>query len=821
MSKMTYQAYLNYIGQASRMMGWGALLIYDRHKTNTLLAQEYIERFTSGNDFPTINVTSETDQGSWTDMRNFMFDKPRLSFTNSSIASSRARLSMRVVSGEYLSLNKGLGEQQASIVSVAKLDPLNAPYLYMDIRLEEMNPGVVDGEGKVLLDLSRGESYTFKLSSSEDRNLKLGQAVEKLFKSWTPAQQRFELNRFVAGEGLLKPSSFAVRTHSLAHAGSVAPAQEDDAEEGAVLVGVAFNGQSNGTFPIKDSDLPYLLPDPPNANDDAFSMNILLSNGLWVPELIGKMLAQSPEFTAVQPEYVKDIRGFITRVDIGRGSAVLGGLRKDFNPPKVIIDADPIFVQVFSIDYPEQTFHFGSDLLGKLEILLSQDRLTVKWSGGGARTLGVTANTGSGDPYRSEHGFNADWVFSNEYAFGIVPSGEYKGQVKLEETQSVRNLKIQPHSSGNWANPFVGEIHANLNEALQKKFDAVLAILLNSGVSIDALRLNNLLFRSHQVAQPREVVAPGEFSLLGTLAPERTAFAIEPLEPVVSAGASLQLSIQPAATGVQWSVENLPGESGAKGIISGTGLYRAPSSDTFIGDASRRVLVVARKGDAVSRALVSITANDISVYPWLQVAQHGGQRYVLVAAEGSGSGQLNWTLAPGSLGRVRDPGPQDDDLDIPQGQSVKVYESPAYAPGPPGSYQEAVHFDQIVVQAGSGSSETVDLLVPWSTPTSWFTVQRVAGDIELTMWTQGRNGPEKIEPEYAFWYLVTGGGELRQNLYTPEENGRGYAIIVAIEDYRRLNYAYIVLPVPFVSTRHFNLLRQQSEPRNTGGLDHE
>ena len=109
MAKLTLTQYLNYLGTETRTMGWGALLIYDRAKTNALLAQEYIERFDKNQYFPPFNDSEETDQNAWSDMQDFILDRPRLSFTNSNIASSRARLSMKVVGGKYVTLVKPIG----------------------------------------------------------------------------------------------------------------------------------------------------------------------------------------------------------------------------------------------------------------------------------------------------------------------------------------------------------------------------------------------------------------------------------------------------------------------------------------------------------------------------------------------------------------------------------------------------------------------------------------------------------------------------------------------------------------------------------------
>jgi hypothetical protein len=470
----------------------------DRTKANALLAQEYIEHFNAGSYFPEFNETADTDQGSWTVMSHFVFDRPRLSFTNSNIASSRARLAMRVVSGDYLSMNKPLGGNQAAIVSVAKLDPLTAPYLYMDIFLEETNGGDIDTDGRVLRNLSNASSFTFKLSSSEDRNRKLGEAVEKAFDKWDESRKVFELNRFVAGDGDLKPTSFAVATHSLARAGAIGLNKDEDQEEGAVIVGVAMNGDENGKFPIRDQDLPYLLPESPGVEDEPFSMNIMLNNDIWVRDLIGKMLRESPEFTAVTPDYVLNGRGFIEKIEIGNGSTTVSKFELHFNPPKVIIDLPPphpLFLQVFTIDYPAQTFQFNDPLRGKLEILFASGQMTVKWAGGGARSLGVTANTGSGNPYRSEHGFNADWLFTADYAFQIIQQGDDKGKVGLVEKRRSLNLQIHPHQLAGLASHFTSEIKASLLGRLQQKFEAVLAILINAGVNIDALRLNNVVLQ--------------------------------------------------------------------------------------------------------------------------------------------------------------------------------------------------------------------------------------------------------------------------------------------------------------------------------------
>ncbi|MFP3374317.1 hypothetical protein, partial [Pseudomonas sp. SIMBA_068] len=81
-------------------------------------------------------------------------------------------------------------------------------------------------------------------------------------------------------------------------------------------------------------------------------------------------------------------------------------------------------------------------------------------------------------------------------------------------------------------------------------------------------------------------------------------------------------------------------------------------------------------------------------------------------------------------------------------------------------------------------------LVPWSNPNAWFEVEAHPQGVKLSMWVEAIGGAEEIPPEDAFWYLVKGSGQLNQNIYTPSESSNDYAIIAAVEDYRRLTYAY-------------------------------
>jgi hypothetical protein len=793
-------------------MGWGALLIYDRAKTNALLAQEYIERFDKNQYFPPFNDSEETDQNAWSDMQDFILDRPRLSFTNSNIASSRARLSMKVVGGKYVTLVKPIGTRLMDITSIALMDPLNAPSLHMDIRLEESNGGTITDEGRVLLDLSRGESYTFHLSSSEDRNRKLGLALEQEFRSWDDSRKVFELSRIVAGDDDLQPHSFAVRTHSAARAGSASVSQEDDQEEGAVLIGVALKGMSNGMFPINDKDMPYLLP-LVGPNEEPYSMNILLSNQQWIAISLGQALQRLEASRAIVLNYPTTPTGKITGVAARTGEIMPETFYYNL-PTEFVWYRGP---RAYSL-YRYEVLPASIDIGGAIEFKVIDDAIHLMWqSTNTVRHVKFYVEDRKGDVSKT-YPATVDTHFSVKYAFVILTEGPDKGKLRLEQVGELEDhftMAIED-ATGEFdvLNQFHSGIAAAWHSAMLETFNRFVAVITGAEVTINAMHLNHLLFRSQQAAEPRTVYTPCDLTLLGTLAPDRLHFAISPLEPVIAAGGVQPFSITPSDAQVKWSVDNLPGETGDKGAIGeDDGLYIAPPASSFEGETSRRILITARDGEKFSQALVSITVSNISVYPHLQVAQFGGARYVLVGGDGNGQ-ELDWEMAPGGKGTLRRPDPEglDSDLDIPEGQDVCIYVSPDRDPsGGKGDVKQALHLDQVVARNVSGNARTIDLLVPWSNPNAWFEVEAHLEGVKLSMWVDAFEGAEEIPPEDAFWYLVKGSGQLNQNIYTPSESSNDYAIIAAVEDYRRLTYAYIVLPLPFIALRKFNALRHAGD----------
>ena len=144
MARPTLRNYLTYMGKEPRTKGWGALLVYDREKANRLLMQEHILREEKGTWIEPVSGEKETENGKLSRLHNFAFGAPVLSFENANIGSSMAALTMPVVSGKLTEWSREQGASQASLVGISNHDPLTAPRVKMNIKLNEGAGGVVD-----------------------------------------------------------------------------------------------------------------------------------------------------------------------------------------------------------------------------------------------------------------------------------------------------------------------------------------------------------------------------------------------------------------------------------------------------------------------------------------------------------------------------------------------------------------------------------------------------------------------------------------------------------------------------------------------------
>lgn len=790
MAKPTLEKYLNYMGETPRTFGWGALLVYDRFRTNRLLAHEHIERFDKGSWLAPITTSIKTEEGTWTQLNNLMFDKPRLSFVNSNIGGSKARLSMNAISGEILQLHQATGSPNQELTHVSTLDPLTGPTVRMDIDLNNSGNGQVGETGRVTLDLSRGSAYTFEVSNFNDLNDKVGAAMKLKFDERPPEERVWELNTLQRVDGQLNPTSFAVRTHSLARAGNaLASSDPDEQEEGAVLVGIAFDGEAAGSFPTQDEDLPYLLPEA--VEGEEYSVNFIIGNKVWMTDLVGTL--------AERFEYISGLR------DQPDGSSFINKVGTISFP----VPADKKrerhefrWGAVEELEWPAFT------LEGTYQITMQDNALVVEWDAVGESVTWVLG-------YITDrwHTGRKKGHYRVTNRVRLVPElgspGDTAGTVKLVLDEGFGPTAGFIKDEDDLESGYTADAAEFLCDPVVTEIQRVVAAkqseLLNAiGLTIDVMRFHGILFRGQEIAAPRTVYVPGDMSLLGTLAPNLTAFAIEPLETTVSAGQTLKFSASPDQVGLHWDVQPLPGDSGAVGTITTSGgVYTAPAVDEIEGGL-KRVIVSATSDGNTSRALVTVVSSAISVFPRLMTAQYSDEgtpnRYVLVG--GSIEGALTWTMASGSKGELREAQDGEPGLVVPEDKNVRIYEAPTRQPEAGRTIGALMHVDRAQV-SHAGETGLMDIVIPWRSQNGWLQAEALdGGAVEVSLWYEGwKVQADKVEPADCIWGVLVGSGKFDEakGIYSPGDDEGPYVIIAALEkgSSSQPTWAYSVLPMPY------------------------
>lgn len=790
MPRPSMEQFKAYLKAKPRTYDWGALLVYDRFKANRLLAHEHIENLDLGKWIPLINFEKDID-GVITRVSNLQLDRPILSFVNSNLGVSRARLSMKVIDGLITQVRRQAGSAEDTLVSYARVDLLSAPSVYMDIYLQETGGGNVNEEGRVTFDLSLGNSYKFNVTSWEDLNEKLGEAIRDEFKSWDDKDKVWELNVLKPVQGQLNPTSFEVRTHSLARAEQITNATLEEKEEGAVIVGVAFDGAQGGALPMKDEAMPYLLPSPENEADPDYSMNLIYSHEVWLKDILSEMVEG---FTSLQNlEVVRNPDGFY------------GTLTADLKVvlPAGVDDKRRDYGDSFSVDefkWPELTF------FSTFTIQHRDEMLSVGWEGGaGPGKFTVTFVEHNGMKVMRPSG-QVTARFKGGVQFRLASEPSRIGEVDISALTTTISSEAS-FSGSEWSyfdkycdiaakDYLLPRVEAEV-EKFTKQFQSF------SGMSIpfNLLRLNGLLFRGSDVATPRTLLLPSELSLLGDLAPRVTTFSIEPLEAVIVAGvgSTQTFKLEPAMEGtVVWDVKPLSGESGEVGGID-NGIYSPPPVESIDG-AYKRVIVTATVSGSTSSALVTVVPNSVSVHPYIKIANYAtGEpgrpvpRYVFTG--GDIDHALTWSMVNGSKGTIRLPEESDNDLALPEGQDFRIYVSPSYLPGKEGEIEELIQLDRVQVSAG-GVKQWIDVIIPWAIAPANVKSTPVEDGLKLVI----AAGSKELPTKDTKWGVLLGTGEIdpETGIYSPGPSEGPY-IIVAGRDklghfFPTWGYAILLLP---------------------------
>lgn len=774
------KALLEWMALKPRTLEWGAVIAYDRSKCNTLLIQEYINKFDSNAYMPPINKSVATGTEIWEHLYDWINDVPRLSFEESSDApGGQVNMKMAMVGGTQITIDSTMGVKRA--IKVESLDALDAPELVAKKVLLKESKGSINSAGEVLLNLADPETaagtWELNFASTQHERRIGGEFFKKYFRSFTGDEAErsiYHLGQIAfTDQQYLKPKSFKLRTVTAPGAQSRTSENHGD---GAVELFVCMEGELEGNMP--GEDWKYLIPDDMPGK---YSCTTLIGNGLFM----SKILTQGAKHLCN------------TDVDFLIEETEDGFIRRLVAKPSIV--TQPFHMSVFrggdeyTFNLVQRYLPMASSTPFSISIgkgTANQNLLFIKWAGREQRSFTSTDNWG--DHTRYSHSAWLNWSYEatwevkvdlDEQSITIEPSREHAVTVSLEAINitddKVRRDFREISEFYNWqANLFMS---VDFREMFIKAPD------------ISFYVLNSILFDSSDAVQLDTAHLLGDFVFFGQISPRLTTFSITPLESLMGHGATQQLGTVPARTGLKWTVENVPGSAGHPGLIDeNSGLYTSPPLSDIPGTFTRvKVTATDPLNKYSSSALVTVVTRDITVNPLVQICNASTDipQTRELSANTLGDGNLEWSVIKGTGS-------------IPK--TARPNRENTYTAGPKDiSIDESFTLDEIQVKN----------LKTLKTQSSYVLVNHQPADLQVTTDMEQSSFPQGKAQLVAFrrgklvkgivWKVIAGSGSIdTEGLYTADPNGQHrFALITALkndEDGYFMFDGFIILALPLI-----------------------
>ncbi len=612
---------LDWMRVKSRLFEWDMIVSLERTRYNRLLAQEYIRRFNTNAYLEPFNEEIPILDNKIF-LHDFRFDRPRLSFENADLNDSKARLAMSVVGGQQVNLKK-----QAGRWLVQRLDyigPLAGPELKLALRLGEV-PGEVADKGEIKFDLSDSDDFELTFVEEGPGRAIAGDYFRELFLVLEENRRVWIAGQIAPGlEPLLTPQSFRLRTQ--AHPAKGAGEQGD----GAVLGFIRMQGSYEGSVPTSGSDFNYLIPD----GGDYSATVLLNSQRIVAAELLRQFrgLLRGAEFelhysegkvlegiTAVAGHWVTE---FGTEHVTGRTGLVAGGREVVLELTyQVHIQPSPLkdnFRCVFKGNRVELEWRIKSVAMVELKKL--ED------------THGVF-KPGDEDDY-TDLDRPLEWLVTAVYEIAVGNDAELQLQSleivdlspEVEPPEKEPLLNAGSDDPGPWVMLFLALwyvffVHVSvlgMGDKQQKAIRQRLAKDIPTDLLTEELVHETVRLSFNNAITDGELYAPRDIGMFGKVDPRLTAFELEPLELIVTAGsAARQFTSGLDDTKLNWSVESAEQPNAFPGEIL-FGRYTPPS--VIDGDWLRvRVCATDEVTRITSSALVTVVAQPVSLSPLIEV----------------------------------------------------------------------------------------------------------------------------------------------------------------------------------------------------------
>lgn len=780
MSKQSLDDFLKEMAAEPKTLRWDVIAAFDRDKTNYLLLQEYISRFNTASIIPPFDSFVGVGGNVVHHLRDVQFDSPRLWFDKAALRDSQARCAMRTVGGFVYETVNTQGTLRAEIKRLGVIDGVVGPVMTMIIYLVNA-PGHATSHGSVELDLAGNGAASFFFTGVDTRfeAVKLGEHLNKEMEKLEDPQKKFTLGELrLNPEDALQPGEFLILTRP---ARGAAVRGADNFGDGEVLLLIGLDDRT-GDVPLNNDSLPYFLP-------EGFSSNLVIS----FEQVVSRMLLD--KLTSLKAFSKLEYRG----VDAGkfkRYEATGGRIDSGSALPVIVVGAPPA-AGVAGTEIP-----FVSS--EPWTFTLFDGAMVIRWAGS-VETRGIAGHKYLAGGIIEEKIYDAtvrvDWNLKCTFTPTLATDQEGRSIIRLEsKVDKEFHCEITGGEGSRDQRPLLESFLATYQFPVMA-LESLAAELDNLSLSIDAFRLNGLLFANDSVVVPRAIHQPGDLTALGELAPQLITHRLSDNEPVVVANGTFTFEVIPPLEGVQWSVAALDGDPTGEEYVGAieNGVYKAPTAASF-NFAYRRVIVTASKGDWSAKAMVHVVASPVSVFPLANTVnlsvpddEEGGY---LVWAGSANKQALDWTLSGNAGGRLE----LDENADV---QDARVYYAPIEFPDDSNEeLDQAIRIDRIEVKQGDGPPVVCEMFLPkLATPNCFFRYTEEEDGIQFSFWGTKNDGSE-MELSPVNWYKLSGKGDLSQSgKYTPPAaGGEHYIAVAAFYDTGFIPFwNFVIIPLPLAT----------------------
>jgi hypothetical protein len=726
---------LTWMQNNPELLGWDMIAAVDTQQLNPGLTQSQLSRWQAGNNIADLEGAYDIGGLNMQHcLSNVRLDAPQLSLGWASAQRPVANVVINV-EGTRTTIEKP--QKVRALYRFDALDPAQLSYTQL-----------LNGEsGDLLLDLAEGEDYALDQRLPEIEQWEGGRFFQRELKLLSPEQRHYVLGGHLqAPQNDFLANRYVTATTRLSA----------DGKRQALLMFVAMQHSRIGSTPSDGAGFPFLLPSGIGADKSGtLLMNLAsLQRASYAHAVTGLFQDGALTYRYDQDKHLLGLAG------------KAGVLRI---PP---------------IDYSSESFSFESEAF-ELDVV----GLNVDFSGADVRqTWNVTQTVRFTYRVKDEvdkHEAAVSIAFALDHLFWLLADDRAdaltRGQLLA---RGAEKLPVRLVSGlGDFTAGERAQVEEFIGYAVTKGLYNSLAPKLSGRTGDHYLCTFGVAGGKYFDFARAQVESPNNLALFSDLQGEEQNLRIVQQSVRLKARQVHKFTLETPIPGVTWTVEALPGSSGAWGEVTAQGEYTAPGPNAMAGKPAR-VLVVATDPATGTRSVAHVTVlvGAVSVNPRIQVLQP--KQTVLLTAGSASTDLLSW--------KVLQPGPGSGKLlPVEQGDN-RVYEAGTAVS------DSGFIIDRVEVTDSTGEQGLAYMLVEQVVP-ELAVLLAEAGQPDYGLQLEARYKNRPLTG--VRWSLpLEGPGYLDENgLYEPDEYSHEAFVLIAAhyatEEFGDL-VGYIILPLP-------------------------